>query len=89
MEISDTAKKCGRMEDEREMVGRELRELRGQRSKMMRPAVLAKMVQGRLTMPASSKTVHISSREMTARLGNEYPAHRWRGQQGNALAANR
>jgi len=89
MEISDTAKKCGRMEDEREMVGRELRELRGQRSKMMRPAILAKMVKGRLTMPPSSRTIHVSSREMTARLGNEIPSRRWREQQGRGLVANR
>ena len=89
MEISETARICGRMEDEREMVGRELRELRGQRAKMLRPAMLAKMVAGRLSMPAASRTVHVSSREMASRLGSEIPRLQLRKYQDSALADNR
>ena len=51
MEISATAKKCGNLEDQREMVARELRELRGRKSTMLRPSVLAQLVTGRLTIP--------------------------------------
>ena len=64
MEISATAKKCGNLEDQREMVARELRELRGQKSKMLRPSVLARLVAGRLSIPSSERTVHVSGREM-------------------------
>lgn len=89
MEISATAKNCSRMEDEREMVARELRELRGQRSKLMRPSMLASMVSGRLSMPASAKTIHVSSREMISRLGADLPSQNWRKYQNSALADNR
>jgi len=89
MEISDTAKICGRMEDEREMVARELRELRGQRSKLMRPAMLASMVAGRLSMPPSSRTVHVTGREMATRLGGNLGVENWQGYQGSALADSR
>lgn len=89
MEISETAKICGRMEDEREMVARELRELRGQRSKMMRPAMLASMVSGRLSMPPSSRTVHVTGREMAARLRVDIEVENWRQYQGSALADSR
>lgn len=64
MEISATAKKCGNLEDQREMVARELRELRGRKSTMMRPSVLAQLVSGRLTIPTERRTVHVSDREM-------------------------
>jgi hypothetical protein len=66
MEISATAKKCGNLEDQREMVARELRELRGQKSKMLRPSVLARLVSGRLTIPSSDRTVHVSPRELNS-----------------------
>ena len=70
------------------MVARELRELRGQRSKMMRPAMLASMVAGRLSMP-SSRTVHVTGREMAARLGGNFGVENWQGYQGSALADSR
>ena len=38
------AKNCGRLEGETEVVGREVHELRGQRSKSLRPSSLAVMV---------------------------------------------
>ena len=66
MEISATAKKCGNLEDQREMVARELRELRGQKSKMLRPSVLARLVSGRLSIPSSDRTVHVSERELNS-----------------------
>ena len=46
LQISDSAKICGRLEDEREVVMREVQELRGQRSWALRPSVLASMVSG-------------------------------------------
>jgi len=71
MEISATAKKCGNLEDQREMVARELHELRGQKSTMLRPSVLAQFVAGRLTVPKASKTVHISEREIESYLQSD------------------
>ena len=64
MEISETAKNCGALEDSREMIARELQELRGQRASVMRPSVLASLVSGRLSLPKSEKTVHVTPREM-------------------------
>jgi len=72
MEISAIAKNCGRLEDQREMVARELQELRGQRSRSLRPSTLAGMVEGRLVMPPSSRTVHVSGREMKERLNGQW-----------------
>ena len=64
MEISATAKNCVNLEDQREMVARELRELRGKKSRMRRPSMIAQLVSGRLSVPSASRTVHVSSREM-------------------------
>lgn len=64
MEISETAKNCGALEDSREMIARELQEFRGQRASVMRPSVLASLVSGRLSLPKSEKTVHVTAREM-------------------------
>jgi len=69
MEISSVAKSCGQLEGEMEIVGREVYELRGQRSKSLRPSSLAVMVAGRLSMPKSENTYHISSSDMNSRLG--------------------
>ena len=68
MEISQIAKNCAKLEDQREMVARELHELRGQRSRSLRPSTLAGMVGGRLQMPGRERTVHVSEREMKKRL---------------------
>ena len=56
MDISKVAKHCGELEDEREIVSREVQELRGQRSRALRPSTLAAMVMGRLAMPDPSRT---------------------------------
>ncbi len=66
MEISATAKNCGKLEDQREMVARELQELRGKKSRMMRPSMIAQLVEGRLTVPSPKRTVHVTSREMNS-----------------------
>ena len=73
MEISQIAKNCAKLEDQREMVARELHELRGQRSRSLRPSTLAGMV--RKTPDAGrERTVHVSEREMKKRLGELAPA---------------
>ena len=72
MEISAIAKNCGKLEDQREMVARELQELRGQRSRSLRPSTLAGMVKGRLLMPSPAKTVHVSAREMRKRVDSHW-----------------
>lgn len=69
LQISESAKLCGRLEDEREVVMREVQELRGQRSWALRPSVLASMVRGRLSMPGPSQTFVVGARELTARTG--------------------
>ena len=69
MEITTVAKSCGQLEGEMEIVGREVYELRGQRAKSLRPSSLAVMVAGRLSMPKSGNTYHISSSDMSSRLG--------------------
>ena len=47
-----------------EIVGREVNELRGQKSKSLRPSSLAVMVEGRLSMPVARNTFHISGSDM-------------------------
>lgn len=69
LQISESAKLCGRLEDEREVIMREVQELRGQRSWALRPSVLASMVRGRLSMPGPSQTFVVGARELTARTG--------------------
>lgn len=69
MDISDVAAKCGVLEDEREVLSREVQELRGQRSWALRPSTLASMVEGRLSMPAPRQTFHISESDMIKKLG--------------------
>jgi hypothetical protein len=71
MEISATAKNCGNLEDQREMVARELRELRGRKSRMLRPSMLAQLVEGRLRVPTARRTVHVTEREMDSYLHSE------------------
>ena len=66
MEISATAKNCGKLEDQREMVARELRELRGKKSRLLRPSMIAKLVEGRLSVPTTHKTVHVTEREINS-----------------------
>jgi cell division protein FtsL len=66
MEISATAKNCGKLEDQREMVARELRELRGKKSAMMRPSTIAQLVEGRLRVPSPQKTIYVTEREMSS-----------------------
>ncbi|MAH26374.1 MAG: hypothetical protein CMI19_05395 [Opitutae bacterium] len=69
MDISDVAAKCGVLEDEREVLSREVQELRGQRSWALRPSTLASMVEGRLAMPGPRQTYHVSETDMVKRLG--------------------
>jgi hypothetical protein len=71
MDISKVAKRCGELEDEREIVSREVQELRGQRSRALRPSTLASMVMGRLAMPDSSKTFHVSRENLLDSLGDD------------------
>jgi len=63
------AKECGDLEDELEIVAREVHELRAQRSRAMRPSSLASMVHGRLSMPSARLTFHVSEEDMKRRLG--------------------
>ena len=71
MEITSVAKNCGQLEGEMEIVGREVNQLRGQRSNSLRPASLAIMVEGRLSMPIAKNTFHISKLDMNDRIGSE------------------
>lgn len=71
MEISATAKNCGKLEDQREMVARELRELRGKKSSMLRPSMIAKLVEGRLSVPTAKKTIYVTKREMNSLMHSE------------------
>ena len=68
MEISSVAKQCGDLEDELEIIAREVHELRAQKSRAMRPSSLASMVHGRLSMPSSRLTFHVSGEDMSRRL---------------------
>ena len=76
MEISTVAKECGELEDELEIVAREVHELRAQYSRAMRPSSLASMVSGRLKMPKSELTFHVTEADMEKRLGNLFIAKR-------------
>ena len=76
MEISAVAKDCGELEDELEIVAREVHELRAQYSRAMRPSSLASMVTGRLKMPKAQLTFHVSEADMERRLGNSSVAKR-------------
>ncbi len=69
MEISTVAKECGDLEDELEIIAREVHELRAQKSRAMRPSSLASMVYGRLSMPNSRLTFHVSADDIRRRLG--------------------
>ena len=71
MEISAIAKECRNLEDELEIVAREVHELRAQCSRAMRPSSLASMVKGRLSMPSSRLTFHISEEDMKRKLGTK------------------
>ena len=66
MEISATAKSCGKLEDQREMVARELQELRGLKSRLLRPSMVAQLVAGRLRVPSPQKTIHVTHRDMSS-----------------------
>ena len=66
MEISATAKNCGKLEDQREMVARELQELRGLKSRLLRPSMVARLVSGRLRVPLPNKTIYVTDRELAA-----------------------
>ena len=70
LEISGIAAACRVLEDEREVLLREVQELRGQRSWAMRPSVLASLVEGRLLMPTPERTIHVSKRELYLRCGD-------------------
>ena len=75
MDISDVAARCGVLEDEREVLSREVQELRGQRSWALRPSTLASMVEGRLSMPGPRQTYHVSESDMKKRLGGYKRSH--------------
>lgn len=72
MEISSVAKNCGRLEGQSEVIGREVHELRGQKSKSLRPSALAVMVKGRLEVPGVSNTYHVSESELDNVLSDNY-----------------
>ena len=57
MEISKVAKHCRNLEDRREIVSREVQDLRGEKSRSLRPSTLAAMVSERLSMPTASQTI--------------------------------
>jgi len=71
MEISSVAKNCGKLEGEMEIVSREVYELRGQKSKSLRPSNLAVMVKDRLIMPSAGKTYYVSESDLFRRVGSE------------------
>jgi hypothetical protein len=75
MDISEVAARCGVLEDEREVLSREVQELRGQRSWALRPSTLASMVEGRLSMPGPRQTYHVSESDMKKRLGGYIRSH--------------
>ena len=70
MEISKVAKHCRILEDRREVLSREVQDLRGDKSRSMRPSTLAAMVSGRLNMPSAKQTIHVSQSDVTRRLGS-------------------
>jgi hypothetical protein len=69
MEISKVAKHCRTLEDRREIVSREVQDLRGERSRSLRPSTLAAMVSGRLFMPTAQQTIHVSRVDVLRRIG--------------------
>lgn len=69
MKVSTIANECGDLEDELEIVAREVHELRAQRSRAMRPSNLASLVQGRLKMPDQRLTFHVTKEEMDKKIG--------------------
>lgn len=73
MDISTVAKNCGQLEGQMEIVGREVNQLRGQKSKSLRPSSLAVMVEGRLAMPMAKNTFHVSKIDMSTRVSGVYP----------------
>ena len=75
MDISEVATRCGVLEDEREVLSREVQELRGQRSWALRPSTLASMVEGRLSMAGPRQTYHVSESDMKKRLGGYKRSH--------------
>jgi hypothetical protein len=70
MEISKVAKHCRELEDRREVVSREVQDLRGEKSRSLRPSTLAAMVSGRLSMPTARQTIHVSQADVLRRLGS-------------------
>ena len=70
MKASSIAKECGELEDELEIVAREVHELRAQRSRAMRPSNLASMVAGRLKMPDQKLTFHVTKVDLERKLNN-------------------
>ena len=64
------AKHCRELEDRREIVSREVQDLRGEKSRSLRPSTLAAMVSGRLFMPTARQTMHVSEADMRRRLGS-------------------
>lgn len=40
--------------------------IEGKKSRVMRPSMIAQLVKGRLQVPAASKTVHVTNREMVS-----------------------
>ncbi len=70
MEITKVAKHCRNLEDRREIVSREVQDLRGEKSRSLRPSTLAAMVSGRLSMPTASQTIHVSQSDLLRRLGS-------------------
>ena len=87
MEISSIARECGELEDELEIVAREVHELRAQYSRAMRPSSLASMVDGRLSMPKAQMTFHVSSEDMKRRLDGVSFARDKRGRGDNKVFA--
>ena len=69
MEISKVAKHCRILEDRREVLSREVQDLRGDKSRSMRPSTLAAMVSGMLHMPTAQQTIHVSQSDLIRRLG--------------------
>ena len=70
MEISKVAKHCRNLEDRREIASREVQDLRGEKSRSLRPSTLAAMVSGRLSMPTARQTIHVSQADVLRRLGS-------------------
>ena len=63
------AAKCGVLEDEREVLSREVQELRGQRSWALRPSTLASMVEGDLRCRDPGKLIMYQKRTWLSSFG--------------------